>query len=196
MCGPFAVGSICQPLAVQNKRCQPHPVFALMPRLPNDSLPVSPLPRHLATVKKHPVQPPPNSDYFANLPTAAKLRLLSQPPHHRTSRPRWSRTRPRCLGFLVVVTRCRPHYPHPPRAGRRGLRRDWRQRGRCRGAFLTPMLAGHLRKRTLNLPGCLRNGRTMMKVFNTPMRRSRSRWRSPARSCTPPDGKISDGSVR
>jgi hypothetical protein len=52
--------------------------------------------------RKHPVQPPPNSDYFANLPTAEKPWLLSKPPHRRTSGPRWSRTRPRRPGFLVV----------------------------------------------------------------------------------------------
>jgi hypothetical protein len=51
MCGPFMVGSICQPLAVQNNWCQPHPVSALTPHLPNALLPVSPLPRHLATVE-------------------------------------------------------------------------------------------------------------------------------------------------
>jgi hypothetical protein len=44
-------GLHCQPLAVQNNWCQPHPMSALTPRLPNDSLPVSPLPRRLATVK-------------------------------------------------------------------------------------------------------------------------------------------------
>jgi hypothetical protein len=82
MCGPFVVGSICQPLAMKNNWCEPHHVSALTPRLPNNLLPVSPLPRRLATVKSTQCncRPTPitlqtslplqNSEYFPNLPIA------------------------------------------------------------------------------------------------------------------------------
>jgi hypothetical protein len=82
MCGSFVVSSICQPLAVQNNWCQPHPLSALTPRLPNTLLPVSPLPRRLATVEStqcnhHPTpitlqtSPPlKNPGYSPNLPIA------------------------------------------------------------------------------------------------------------------------------
>jgi hypothetical protein len=121
LCGPFVVGSICQPLGVENSWCQPHPVCAYLdaPAFPDASLLVSPLPKYLATVET--TQPLHNSDYFAKLPTitiVAQLRLVSKPPHRM---PRWSRTSPQCRGFLLTVPRRTLHCQHPPRrAGRLG----------------------------------------------------------------------------
>jgi hypothetical protein len=98
--------------------------------------------------------------------------------------PRYSRNHP-IAAQLWLLSKPSHRWTCTPR---------WSRTHPWRRGFL--VVVPHRRPHCWHSLRCLGSGRPTMRVFNTQTLRSRSQQRSPVRSCTPANGRTSDGSVR